>query len=80
MNKVLFERPRELRRRDGATYTCTDGVCIWYGYKVLETEEEVSSETDEMSTIIALRNGILLHPDIPPIVVVSEVKMSRDMR
>ena len=80
MNKVPFGRPQEPRRRDGATYTCTDGTQISCRCEVLETNEEVSSDTNEASTTILLRNGILLRPHILPITIVSGTLMSRDMK
>ena len=43
-------------------------------------EEEASSEIDEVSTINVPRYGILMQPDIPPIVVVCGTQTSRDMK
>ena len=80
MNKAPFEIPQEPRRRDGATYTCTDGVRVSYGYKICEIDEEASERIGLKGTLIAPRNGILPRPGESPIVVVSGTLASRDMK
>ena len=80
MNKVLFERPRELRRRDGAVYACTDGAYFYCGYKVLKIDEGTTRKMGLRGTITAPRNGILPRSGKPPTAIVSGTLMSRDMK
>ena len=80
MDKAPFERLHEARRRDGATYTCKDGVRLRCGYEVFELEVKITWKMGLRGTLTAPKNGILLRPGKSPIVVINRTLTSRDMK